>query len=378
MKPKKSLKRKAPRCQENASILKDIASEKGATQSKEVTNISTSGIMKESIMPAKKVKASSEKREPRIDGKVHLQNWLQDWKRRSIVPVSSIPAKKPRSKNDPTECKNEPTDTKPKIKKVQASARIKKESSNNLKITSSVGITVFHSDFPKKLDTNGKSTNDVSFGEPQIDERILLQNWPQGWKRRSAVRKSGKTVGQVDVYYYSPDGTKLHSKPDVAAYIARNDLDLKVDNFDFSKLIAPSPPIKVPVPKPKVPSIRLLQDPSPKPAEGWLKGNYAPSVPKKEPIAKTPERVVISHKDWSTIETSIHPAKLLIKREIGESPHSMRVLGKSRRAASPLVKLVVGEERWKALTTPPWCYPSKMGWKRAKSYCRLHDVQSCG
>ncbi|GFW97582.1 uncharacterized protein TNCV_880791 [Trichonephila clavipes] len=127
----------------------------------------------------------------------------------------------------------------------------------------------------------------------RIDEKILLQNWLQGWKRRSAVRKSGKTVGQVDVYYYSPDGTKLRSKPDVAAYIAHNNLDLKVDNFDLSKLMDPISLIKVPKQKPKVPSTRLFPDPFPKAAEGWLKGNYAASVPKKEPTAKTPEKVVV-------------------------------------------------------------------------------------
>ncbi|GFY45976.1 hypothetical protein TNIN_136371, partial [Trichonephila inaurata madagascariensis] len=46
-----------------------------------------------------------------------------------------------------------------------------------------------------------------------------------------------------------PDGTKLHSKPDVAAYIARNNLNVKEENFDFSEFVAPRPPIEVPKPK---------------------------------------------------------------------------------------------------------------------------------
>ncbi|GFX28154.1 hypothetical protein TNCV_424811 [Trichonephila clavipes] len=49
----------------------------------------------------------------------------------------------------------------------------------------------------------------------------------------------------------------------------------------------------------------------------------------------------------------------------------------SRRAVSPLVRLVEGVERW---TVPgyPMCLPSKLGWKRAKSYCHLYGAQSCG
>ncbi|GFU76022.1 uncharacterized protein TNCV_1540001 [Trichonephila clavipes] len=34
----------------------------------------------------------------------------------------------------------------------------------------------------------------------------------------------------------------------------------------------------------------------------------------------------------------------------------------SRRAASPLVRLVEGGERWEAPDPPPGCSPSKLGW----------------
>ncbi|GFT25946.1 hypothetical protein TNCV_2807871 [Trichonephila clavipes] len=43
----------------------------------------------------------------------------------------------------------------------------------------------------------------------------------------------------------------------------------------------------------------------------------------------------------------------------------------SRRAASPFVRLVEGEERWEASDHPPECSPSKLGWNRAKLYCHL-------
>ncbi|GFU24122.1 hypothetical protein TNCV_2007151 [Trichonephila clavipes] len=47
----------------------------------------------------------------------------------------------------------------------------------------------------------------------------------------------------------------------------------------------------------------------------------------------------------------------------------------SHRAASPLVRLVDGEERWE---TPDPSPGSKLGWDRAKSYCHLHGTQGYG
>ncbi|GFV79525.1 transposable element Tcb1 transposase [Trichonephila clavipes] len=46
-----------------------------------------------------------------------------------------------------------------------------------------------------------------------------------------------------------------------------------------------------------------------------------------------------------------------------------------RRAASLLVRLVVGDERWEAPDPPSGCSPSKLGWNRAKSYFHLYSAQ---
>ncbi|GFW75697.1 hypothetical protein TNCV_4428801 [Trichonephila clavipes] len=46
-----------------------------------------------------------------------------------------------------------------------------------------------------------------------------------------------------------------------------------------------------------------------------------------------------------------------------------------RRAASPLMKLVAGDERWEAPDPPTGCSPSKLRWNRAKSYCHLYGAQ---
>ncbi|GFV37825.1 DDE_3 domain-containing protein [Trichonephila clavipes] len=43
----------------------------------------------------------------------------------------------------------------------------------------------------------------------------------------------------------------------------------------------------------------------------------------------------------------------------------------SRRAVSPLVRLVTGDERWKTPDPLPGCSSSKLRWDRVKSYCHL-------
>ncbi|GFX38159.1 hypothetical protein TNCV_3837581 [Trichonephila clavipes] len=50
----------------------------------------------------------------------------------------------------------------------------------------------------------------------------------------------------------------------------------------------------------------------------------------------------------------------------------------NHRAASPLVRLVEGEERWKAPSSFPQCSPSTSGWNRAKSYYNMYRAQGYG
>ncbi|GFW09752.1 hypothetical protein TNCV_868141 [Trichonephila clavipes] len=50
----------------------------------------------------------------------------------------------------------------------------------------------------------------------------------------------------------------------------------------------------------------------------------------------------------------------------------------SRRAASPLVRLVEGDERWEAPDPPPRFSLSKLEWNRAKSYCHLPGLHQDG
>ncbi|GFT45097.1 hypothetical protein TNCV_2861181 [Trichonephila clavipes] len=50
----------------------------------------------------------------------------------------------------------------------------------------------------------------------------------------------------------------------------------------------------------------------------------------------------------------------------------------SRRDANPLVRLEEVEERWEVPSPPPGCFPSKLGWNRAKSYCHLYGAKGYG
>ncbi|XP_053208186.1 methyl-CpG-binding domain protein 2-like [Panonychus citri] len=53
---------------------------------------------------------------------------------------------------------------------------------------------------------------------------------PEGWKREEVSRKTGLSTGKTEVYYYSPDGTKFRSKPQLAKYLG-DSVDLT--SFDY-------------------------------------------------------------------------------------------------------------------------------------------------
>ncbi|XP_046543068.1 methyl-CpG-binding domain protein 2-like [Haliotis rubra] len=59
---------------------------------------------------------------------------------------------------------------------------------------------------------------------------------PSGWKREEVVRKSGLSAGKTDVYYYSPDGKKIRSKPQLARIIG-DALDLSAFDFRTGRII---------------------------------------------------------------------------------------------------------------------------------------------
>ncbi|XP_063232688.1 methyl-CpG-binding domain protein 3 isoform X2 [Bacillus rossius redtenbacheri] len=58
---------------------------------------------------------------------------------------------------------------------------------------------------------------------------------PKGWQREEVPRKTGLSAGKIDVYYYSPDGKKFRSKPQLARYLG-NTLDLATFDFRSGKV----------------------------------------------------------------------------------------------------------------------------------------------
>jgi len=60
---------------------------------------------------------------------------------------------------------------------------------------------------------------------------------PEGWKREEIIRSSGLSAGQMDVYYYSPSGKKIGSKPQLSRYLGES-VDLTTFDFRTGKVNA--------------------------------------------------------------------------------------------------------------------------------------------
>ncbi|XP_065672327.1 methyl-CpG-binding domain protein 2 isoform X2 [Hydra vulgaris] len=60
--------------------------------------------------------------------------------------------------------------------------------------------------------------------------RTSCSNLPTGWVKEVVIRKSGASAGKSDVYYYSPEGKKCRSKPQMLQYLPD---DFDIENFDF-------------------------------------------------------------------------------------------------------------------------------------------------
>ncbi len=62
----------------------------------------------------------------------------------------------------------------------------------------------------------------------QIIERKKYEclSLPKGWIREEIIRKTGLSAGKADVIYYSPNGKKFKSKPQLSRYLG--------DSFDLS------------------------------------------------------------------------------------------------------------------------------------------------
>lgn len=60
--------------------------------------------------------------------------------------------------------------------------------------------------------------------------RTSVAKLPVGWVKEVVIRKSGASAGKSDIYYYSPDGKKCRSKPQMLQYLPD---EFDIDSFDF-------------------------------------------------------------------------------------------------------------------------------------------------
>ncbi|XP_073841312.1 methyl-CpG-binding domain protein 2 isoform X2 [Musca autumnalis] len=71
-------------------------------------------------------------------------------------------------------------------------------------------------------------SSNISIERKKVDCNAL----PKGWQREEVLRKSGISAGKVDVYYYSPTGKRIDSKPQLARYLGDA---IDISSFDFQK-----------------------------------------------------------------------------------------------------------------------------------------------
>ncbi|GFR27206.1 hypothetical protein TNCT_285781, partial [Trichonephila clavata] len=74
----------------------------------------------------------------------------------------------------------------------------------------------------------------MSFNEHNTDVNKGNCAVPEGWKREIRKRKSGKTKGKCDVYFYNPDNKMLRSKKSLQRYLNEIGSELDLNAFDFT------------------------------------------------------------------------------------------------------------------------------------------------
>uniref|UniRef100_T1ILA7 CCHC-type domain-containing protein n=1 Tax=Strigamia maritima TaxID=126957 RepID=T1ILA7_STRMM len=69
---------------------------------------------------------------------------------------------------------------------------------------------------------------------PRPTSVAVWKHGRDGFDREEVTRTTGGSAGQVDVYYYGPDGKRLRSRKEVKDYCTANGLTYEILDFDFS------------------------------------------------------------------------------------------------------------------------------------------------
>nr|CAG4643428.1 EOG090X0BDJ [Ilyocryptus agilis] len=68
-------------------------------------------------------------------------------------------------------------------------------------------------------------------------KRFECNALPKGWTREEVVRRTGLSAGSKDVFYYSPNGKKFRSKPQLVRYLG-DTMDLTTFDYKTGKINA--------------------------------------------------------------------------------------------------------------------------------------------
>ncbi|XP_055954162.1 methyl-CpG-binding domain protein 4-like isoform X1 [Argiope bruennichi] len=86
----------------------------------------------------------------------------------------------------------------------------------------------------RMLEINLKEVREIMNLTGYQAEIVKCKTVPDGWKRVVKKRKSGKTKGKFDVYFYSPDGQMFRSKKSLQRHIETTGAEFNITSFDFS------------------------------------------------------------------------------------------------------------------------------------------------
>lgn len=65
----------------------------------------------------------------------------------------------------------------------------------------------------KSSATTSDDEDEITFvDDPEESDKMGL---PPGWRRNVNLRLKGKSKGEIDIYYYTPGGKRLRSRPEV-------------------------------------------------------------------------------------------------------------------------------------------------------------------
>jgi len=134
--------------------------------------------------------------------------------------------------------------------------------------------------------SNSRETSRDSNGMTER-RRFECPTLPKGWYREEVTRKTGLSAGKSDVYYFSPGGLKVRSKPELIKLLG-DQYDLSMFDFKSGKL---NPGLIRKPAKQKKPEPPVQPEPTRKRADASL----VPPIRQTASIFKQPVTVFKTH-----------------------------------------------------------------------------------